>query len=59
MICYACQNGTLTQKYPDTIECPQCGSKWKNYSLGGSRDYGRGSTKKQYYAAKHKAGRQF
>ena len=51
MICYACQNGTLVLKHPDTIECPQCGSKWKNYSLGGSRDYGRGCYKKQYYAA--------
>jgi len=57
MICFACQNGTLEQRYPDTIECPQCGSKWKNYSLGGNRDYSHGSGKKQYYAAKYKAGR--
>ena len=57
MICYACQNGTLTQKYPDTIECPKCGSKWKNYSLSGGKDYGRGSTVKRYYSQKYKAGR--
>lgn len=50
MICFACQNGTLEQRYPDTIECPQCGSKWKNYSISGS-------SKKGYYKAKYKAGR--
>ena len=41
MICHACQNATLVQKFADTIECPKCGSKWKNYSLsgGGAKTY--------------------
>lgn len=38
LICYACQNGTLEQKYPDTISCPKCGSTWKNYGLGKGMD---------------------
>ena len=50
MICYACQNGTLVQKFPDTISCPQCGSTWKNYGLGKGVD-------KAYRRSKYKAGR--
>ena len=50
MICYACQNGTLSQSYADTIECPKCGSKWKNYSLSGT-------SAKAYRANKWRAGR--
>lgn len=47
MICSACQNGTLFQKYPDTIECPSCHTKWKNYGL----------QTKSYKAYKYKQGR--
>ena len=53
MICAACQNGVLEQKYPSSIICNSCGSKWNNMSLG-SNNTGR----KSYYAAKYKAGRQ-
>ena len=50
MICAACQNGTLEQKFADTISCPKCHSAWKNYSLsvGSSKSYRR---------SKYKAGR--
>lgn len=40
----------LIQNYPDTIECPKCHTKWKNYSLSGGGSKG-------YYKVKHKAGR--
>ena len=54
MICAACQNGVLEQKYPSSISCNSCGSKWTNMSLG-SGNPGR----KSYYAAKYKEGRKF
>jgi len=54
MICAACQNGTLEQKYPSSITCNACGSKWNNMSLGSSN-----TSRKSYYAAKYKAGRKF
>jgi len=53
MICAACQNGTLEQKYPASIICNACGSRWSNSSLGYNN-----TSKKSYYAAKFKAGRQ-
>ena len=53
MICAACQNGVLEQTYPSSITCNACGSRWSNSSLGYSN-----TSKKSYYAAKYKAGRQ-
>ncbi len=54
MICAACQNGVLEQKYPSSISCNACGSRWINMSLG-TNNTGR----KSYYAAKYKEGRKF
>lgn len=47
MICAACQNGNYFQKYPDTIECKECGTKWKCYGL----------QTKSYRSYKYKQGR--
>ena len=52
MICAACQNGTLIQKYPNCIECPSCNAKWYNNSLGSF-----GKSQRKYYSAKWKEGR--
>lgn len=54
MICAACQNGTLEQKYPDTIECNMCKTKWKNSSLGNYN-----TSRKAFYSAKYRRGRSF
>lgn len=47
MICWACQMGQLTQKYPNCIECEKCHSKWYNNNLT-----------KKYYAKSYSRGRE-
>ena len=54
MICAACQNGVLEQKYPSSISCNACGSKWTNHSLGSGN-----TSRRSDYAAKDKEGRKF
>ena len=54
MICAACQNDTLVQKYPNCIECPSCHSKWYNNALG---NHNFGKSLRKTYASKYKAGR--
>ena len=45
MICAACQNASVKQDYADTVYCPSCNSKWKNYSLSGTWGSGGGNVK--------------
>lgn len=52
MICYACQNGSLSQTYPNTIYCEACGAKWYNNSLSQF-----GKSQKSYYSSKYRKSR--
>ena len=52
--CPDCEMGKgLTQRYPNTIYCSTCNSKWRNAYLSQF-----GKSQRGYYSAKFKAGRE-